>query len=173
MKKSLIFAFIISIVYCANIFAQDMFMPPKPIDNKVMESMIGSWEGESDMMGMKMKDNVKIYWGLSKHFMIMEVTSTSPDGKGMNYNGIAIYGLDKDGNIKAWWFDDWGAEGIMNGTGKFDGNKMNVVSKNEMYSDDRTTEVNGDEMTMNAISTWKENGAEKKMEQKTIYKRKN
>src|ERR1700730_6544997 len=52
--------------------ATDM-TPPKPIDNKVYDAMVGTWEGDSTMMGTKMHDVIKISWGLGHQFLIMQL----------------------------------------------------------------------------------------------------
>lgn len=153
------------------LLAQDMWTPPKPLDNKMFESMVGTWEGETEMMGKKTNEVIKVYWGPNKQFLFIDLTSTSADGKD-KYNGFGIYGINKEGKIVAWWFDDWGTDWMSYGTGTQDGMKTHIISENPMYKDDRITEVKGDEMTMTAVSTWMQNGQEMKIDSKTVYKRK-
>jgi hypothetical protein len=153
-------------------FAQDAMAPPKPVDNKVYEAMCGEWEGESEMMGMKTKQDVKIYWALDHQYIFMEVKSTPVDKPDAKYSGLGIFGVDKDGNSKGWWFDNWGASAMSSGEGTFEENKLIFKDANEMFSETRTFEVNGDEMTMSAKGVYKMGGQEMPFEEKTVLKKK-
>jgi hypothetical protein len=154
-------------------YAQDEMMPPKPVDNKVYEAMVGDWTGESDMMGMKFNDEVKNYWSMNHQYIIMEVTQTSKDNPSMKYSGIGIMGIDKDGNPVMWWFDDWGASAMMSGSGTFDGMKCHMISTNAMGKDDRTVSFKNGDMVMSWVETMKgKDGKEMTMNGETVYKKK-
>ncbi len=172
MLKAKMLLFSLIVYFSGSLLAQDQWQPPKPLDIKVFNAMVGEWEGVNDMMGMKMNDHAKIYWALNKQYIIMEVLSVGVDKPDTKYSGMAVFGVDKDGKIKSWWFDDWGSEFTMPGTGTLSDAKMTVNSVNSMMKDDRTYEVNGNEMTMTATSTWTENGKEMKMDSKSVYKKK-
>lgn len=172
MLKAKLLLFSLIVFFSGSLLAQDQWQPPKPLDIKVFNAMVGEWEGVNDMMGMKMNDHAKFYWALNKQFLIMEVLSVGVDKPDTKYSGLAIFGVDKDGKIKSWWFDDWGSEFMMPGTGTLSDTKMTVISVNSMMKDDRTYEVNGNEMTMTATDTWTENGKEMKMDSKSVYKKK-
>jgi hypothetical protein len=165
----LLFIFFLS--YKIN--AQDNMMPPKPAENKMFDAMTGEWSGEDDMMGMKMTDNVKIYWNLNHQYLFMELTSTSKDNPAMSYHGLGIYGFDKTGNVKEWWFDDWGAEAMATGNGTIADMNFTSHSTNPMYTDDRTITFKGNDMVMTWTSTMKDaSGKEMKMNGETVYKKK-
>ena len=70
----------------AKVHAQDDMTPPKPVDNKVLEGMVGDWSGESEMMGMKYQEDAKIYWTLNHQYLIMETKDISKDKKVTNKN---------------------------------------------------------------------------------------
>jgi len=170
LKLSLAAIFIISAI---KIYAQDDMMSPKPVDNKVLEGMIGEWTGEADMMGMKYQEDVKNYWTLNHQYMIMEVKDISKDNPKMTYGGMGIIGVDKDGNAKMWWFDDGGAEMMATGSGTFTENKLSVKSTNPKYTDERSFELKDG----NIICIWESSmrgkeGEEMKMNGKTIYTKK-
>ena len=109
--------------------ATDM-TPPKPIDNKVYDAMVGTWEGDSTMMGTKMHDVIKISWGLGHQFLIMQLKSNGIDNPKQGYRGMGMFGLDASGKAKTWWFDNWGAENVSTGSGNFDGTTLTLNDSN-------------------------------------------
>ena len=153
-------------------FAQDDMAPPKPLDNKVYESMVGQWTGESDMMGMKMKQDVNIHWDLGHQYIFMELKAVGTTDPNTTYSGFGIFGVDKDGKSKGWWFDNWGASAMSSGEGTFESNKLIFNDGNSMFSETRTFEVNGNEMTMSAKGTMKMGGKDMPFDEKTVYKKK-
>jgi hypothetical protein len=169
--KLLISVFILLSFLSLNSFTQEMG-PPKPVDNKVFDAMCGEWTGVSDMMGAKMKEEMKIYWNLNHQFIFMELTSTGIDNPNMTYRGLGIYGVNKDGKAVTWWFDDWGAEGVATGTGTFEENKLNTSSSNPMYKENRVIEIMGEEIIMTADMTMNMGGQEMNIKESTTFKRK-
>jgi hypothetical protein len=155
-----------------RIFAQDNMAPPKPLDNKVYESMVGDWTGESDMMGIKMIQNVSIHWALNHQYIIMDLKAVGKDNPKIIYGGMGVFGVDEKGNVKAWWFDDWGAGAMSSGSGTFGDNKIEVTDGNDMFKETRTFAVNGNEMTMSAKGTMTMNGQETPFNESSIYKKK-
>jgi len=173
MKHFAILLVLIS-VFSANLFSQEM-MPPKPIDNKVLEAMTGEWTGVGESMGMKWDYTLKIEWMLNHQFIKMQIITSAQGKPEMKYSGIGIYGVGTKGECLGWWFDDWGAAAVATDTGEFDYDKMSMhmVSKNSMYTDDRTIYFDGGKMLMNAVSIMKDpSGKEIKMEEKTEYTKK-
>jgi hypothetical protein len=152
-------------------FAQEMG-PPKPVENKVYDAMCGEWTGESEMMGNKMKNEVKTYWDLNHQFIFMELTSTGIDNPSITYRGLGIYGVDKNNKAVLWWFDDWGAEGVATGTGTFEENKLSTSSSNPMYKENRIFEIKGEEILMTADMTMNMGGQEINMKETITFKRK-
>ncbi len=168
IKSSVLVLFIL----CAmRSFAQDM-TPPKPAENKVLDAMIGTWTGESEMMESKYKETMKFYWNLNHQFVFMQLESVGKDNPSLNYHGLAIVGVNPDGTAKVWWFDDWGTMGTGSGTGTFGDMKMTSNTSNEMYKDTHTFEVIDDELTVTWESIMTTGGSDQKMNGKTVFKRK-
>ncbi len=172
ITKYLFFTCLVLAFVPLRFFAQDDMAPPKPLDNKVYKSMVGQWTGESDMMGMKMKQDFNIYWNIGHQYIFMDVKMVSTTDPNTTYTGLGIFGADKDGKAKGWWFDNWGASMVSTGDGTFDGNKLTLNDGNAMFSETRVFEVNGSEMTMSAKGTMKMNGKDMPFDEKTVYKKK-
>ena len=170
--KLVLFSFFMLVLFSANIFSQDQWQPPKPLEVKAYDALVGEWEGVNDMQGTKFNQHAKVYWTLNKHFLVMDVSSVAVDNPQMKYNGMGYFTVDKEGKVKSWWFDDWGAEMTMSGTGEITDTKFTSNSTSAYGKDNRTFEVNGNELTMIGIMTWTENGKEMKMEDKTVFKKK-
>jgi hypothetical protein len=169
----LFLTFLILGIAIGKAYSQDNMMPPKPVDNKVYDAMVGNWSGESDMMGMKMTEDLKIYWTLNHQFIIAELKAQAKDNANMTYSGMGVYGVDNSGNAKMWWFDDWGADAMATGTGTFSDMKLSSKSSNPMYTDERTFELKDGNMVSNWTSTMMgKDGKEIKMNGTTVYKKK-
>lgn len=170
MKKLTFLLFFV--LFSTGVFAQDMSKPPAPVENAVFDAMIGTWTGESEMMGMKMKETITFNWDLNHQFVIMKLTGTGDDPS-MNYSGMGIYSVNTAGVSKTWWFDDWGMDRTMEGTGTFNGMTYRMVSESEAYSDDRTISWNDNGQM---IMTWKGDvhvpGFEMSMNGETVYTKK-
>jgi hypothetical protein len=164
--------FVVLLFISLKTFSQDEMAPPKPVDNKVYESMCGEWTAESDMMGMKMKQDVNIHWDLDHQFIFMELKSVGITNPNVKYSGLGVFGVDKDGKAKSWWFDNWGASAVAFGSGTFEDNKLTVNDGNEMFSETRTFVINGNEMTMSAKGTMKMGGKDMPFEETSVYKKK-
>jgi len=173
LKTKLLFpALFLLVFFSLKIFAQDEMAPPKPVDNKVYEAMCGTWTGESDMMGMKMQQEVNIHWALDHQFIFMELKATSPDKPDVQYSGLGVFGVDKEGKSLGWWFDNWGASAMSSGEGTFEENKLIFNDRNEMFSETRIFEITPEGMTMSAKGTYKMGEKEMPFEEKTVYKKK-
>ncbi len=168
----LLIVFVVLSFISLKTYSQDEMAPPKPVDNKVYDAMCGEWTGESDMMGMKMKQDVNIHWDLDHQFIFMEVKAVGITNPNVKYSGLGIFGIGKDGNAKGWWFDNWGAAYVSYGDGTFEENKFIVKDGNEMFSETRTFVVNGNEMTMSAKGTMKMGGQEMPYDESVVYKKK-
>lgn len=160
-------------VFVNNSFGQDNMAPPKPLDNKVYDAMTGSWTGESDMMGMKMVQDVNIRWALNHQYIILDLTAAGKDNPQMKYNGMGIFGVDEKGNSKSWWFDDWGAAAMSPGSGTFVGdNKLDMTGGNAMFKEHRTFEITGNEMKMWAKGSMNVGGKDIPFEETTTFRKK-
>ena len=146
--------------------------PPKPAQNKVYDALAGTWQGTSDMHGKKMHEVMKARWALNHQYLILEVKGTSVDNPKMKYEGMGIFGLDKDGNARTFWFDSWGGDAAATGTGTFGDNKLELSDSNAQFKETRTLEVKGKEMVMHAKGTMTRDGKEMPFEVTTVYKKK-
>lgn len=175
--KKITFLFLLLIVPFAGVNAQDdmssMMVPPPPVENAVLDAMVGTWSGTSNMMGMTMNESVTCYWDLNHQFLIMKLESVSQDNPSQKYTGMGVYGIDAGGKLRSWWFDDWGAGGMMNGTGTFDGMTLHMTGENEMYADDRLFKFNDDgQMIMTWTGTMKLPTGDMTMNGETVYTKK-
>ena len=173
MKLKILFTLAIFTLIGVRVNAQDDMTPPKPVENKTLDAMIGNWAGEADMMGMKFNEEVKAYWSLNHQYVIMETKDVVKDNPNMTYGGMMILGFDKSGNVKVWWFDDWGADAMATGTGSTVENKLTMNSTNPMYTDDRTFEMKDG----NLVCSWSssmmgKDAKEMKMNGTTTYSKK-
>ncbi len=156
-----------------KLYSQDEMAPPKPVENKVLDAMVGEWAGESDMMGMKFNEEAKIYWNMNHQYIFMETKDVAKDNPKMAYGGFLIIGFDKGGNAKTWWFDDWGADMMATDTCTFGDMKLTMNSTNPMYKDDRSFEMKDGNMVCSWTSSMQDkNGKEQKMTGTTVYKKK-
>jgi hypothetical protein len=164
--------FVLLFFVTVSLYSQDEMAPPKPAENKVYDAMCGEWTAEGIMMGMKMKQEAKIYWALDHQYIFMEVKSVSIENPAATYNGLGIFGLDTKGNAKTWWFDNWGAAATATGEGTFEGDKLIMKDGNDMFSETRIFEVKGNEMTMSAKGTMKMGGQDMPYDESTVFKKK-
>jgi len=174
MSASKIFTFclVLTAIVSVNIFSQDQFQPPKPLDNKVYESMIGSWEGESIMMGTPTRQEVTIEWILNKQFIQMHVKGYNKQSGEMAYEGMGLFGVDAKGDAMGWWFDNWGASAMSTGTGTFKDNMLDFKDANAMFKENRTFETKGSELIMKAKGSYTMKGQEIPFDESTTYKKK-
>lgn len=168
--KRLTLSFFLVLLSVGCIFAQDMSKPPAPVQNEVFDAMIGTWTGESEMMGMKMTETLNFSWDMNHQYVIMKLSGVGSDDPSMTYSGMAIMGVNDAGASKTWWFDDWGMDRTMQGTGTFSGMTYRMYGKNDAYTDDRTISWN-DQGQM--VMTWKGDvhvpGFEMSMNGVTVY----
>ncbi len=149
-----------------------MMVSPKPVDNKVLQAMVGTWVGDSDMMGNKMHDVLKIRWALNHQFIIMDLHATGGTSPKTTYDGMGIFGVSADGKAKSWWFDNWGADSVSTGTGDFSDNKLTLNDSNAKFNETRTFEIKDHQMTMHAKGTMTWQGKQNSFDNTTVYKRK-
>lgn len=173
IRYILFFSIAVSFLFAGTkLFSQDNMTPPKPLDNKVYDGMTGDWTANSDMMGMKMKEEVNIKWALNHQYIIMSLTAVSVDNPNIKYSGMGVFGADAKGNVKGWWFDDWGASAMSTGSGTFGDNKFEITDGNEMFKETRSFEVSADQIIMKAKGTYNMNGKDVPFDESTIYSRK-
>lgn len=147
-------------------------IPPKPLENKVYDAMVGTWHAESEnLMHKKMRSVLKVRWGLGHQFLIVELKATRIDNPKMKYEGLGLFGIDKDGKAKTFWFDNWGVDAMSTGTGEFSDGKLMLTDKNATFKETRSFEVKGNEMFMHAKGTMILGGKETPFDQEVVYKR--
>ena len=145
--------------------------PPKALENKVYDSMVGTWETNSEMGGKKVHNVLKVRWGLNHQFLIVELKSTGLDNPKIQYEGLGLFGVDAQGKAKTFWFDSWGADDMSNGVGTFGDNKLDMSYSNAMFKETRNFEIKGKEMITHAKGTITANGKETPFEQTAVYKK--
>ncbi|MBA2654808.1 MAG: hypothetical protein H0U71_07050 [Gammaproteobacteria bacterium] len=157
----------------SSAYAKDeaAMMPPKPVENAVLESMVGTWQGQSNMMGTKMNDTIKIYWALNHQFLVTELKAVAVDNANNTYEGMGMYGIDKEGKVKIWWFDSWGAPTVTTGKGVTQNNELIINDSNSRFNEVRSFKVNGNEMTMHAKGSMNVNGKNEPFQQTVVYKK--
>lgn len=146
--------------------------PPKPVENKVYDAMVGTWQGDSDMMGKKMHEVMKAHWALNHQYLIVEVKATGITDPKMKYEGMGLFGVDSHGKAKTFWFDNWGADAASTGTGEFTDNGLQMEDSNPMFKETRTFEVKGNHLIMHAKGTATWGGKEQQFDVSTVYKKK-
>ena len=134
--KTLLSIILLAFIFAGSSFAQE-FNPPPAIDNEFANESIGSWVSEEyELMGMKWKEESTINWVLNKQFLEMKSVSTSD--KGVKYESIGYMTVDAEGNLKAWFFDIWGMEGVGIYTGKVDGLTGTMEGENDFMKSKST-----------------------------------
>lgn len=150
--------------------SQEMQLPPA-VNIPVFDKIDGKWESEPyDIMGLKVIEKVEHDWKYNHQYFVVDVEIM---GEGFNYNGKGYFTADKSGDVKGWWFDDYGPEMMALYTGKAEGNKMTITTKSPVYSEIRIIEVNGDVMVHNVTQKFKgPDGKEQEMKLNVTYHKK-
>jgi hypothetical protein len=176
MKSKLLSALLVSFlgfVFTPSLLADtsNTMQAPKPVENKVLDAMVGTWTGESNMMGTKMQDELNIRWALNHQFLILDLKTTDPKTS-TSYEGMGVFGVDAKGKAKTWWFDSWGAEATSKGTGEFSENKLVMHDGNAMFKEVRSFEIKDNQMTMHAKGTMMWQGKNTPFDMTTVYTKK-
>ncbi|MBS1722957.1 MAG: DUF1579 family protein [Armatimonadetes bacterium] len=125
MKAKLLCGFLLALL-CAPAFAQDM-MAPIPGEMKELDYLVGTWEGEMNMNGMKMKAGFKAEKILGGRYIREMHTYTMGDN--MQMTGMFLMTYDeKQKNWLSYWFDQSEA-GNMEMRGGMEGGKYVAESK--------------------------------------------
>jgi len=167
MKLKTLFLFLLLAACSANLYAQTS--KPKPLDQSFFNLIEGSWAGESEMMGVVVKEELNCHMDHNRQFLFVNLRAATED-KSHTYSGTGVYGSDVDGNVTSWWFDDYGISNVATGSGKIDANKIILDSKNDKRSMNRTLELTGGHLVMKWTSTMKDrDGKDETMTGETIY----
>jgi hypothetical protein len=150
----LIITIIITLTSSITLHAQGS--RPQPLDMSFLNLIEGSWTGQSDMMGTKMNEQLVCTMNFNKQYLVINLTAASEDNA-HTYSGMGVYGSDADGNVKSWWFDEWGVGNVSMGSGKIDAMKMTLESASTNSTMNRTIELTGGNLVMKWTSTFKDN----------------
>jgi hypothetical protein len=164
---------VLSALNLATVYAKDdsSRTPPKPLENKLFDSMVGTWTGESDMMGVKMNDTLNISWSLNHQYLIVKLDAKNPSKPEQHYEGLGLFGQDPTGTIKSWWFDSWGAKSAATGSGKIQNNQLVINDGSPHFKEQRSFQVDGNQMTMHAKGNMIVDGKTTPFEQTVVYKK--
>lgn len=150
LKKLLIsFCYVMTACCCySTAFAKDSMLPPPPANNKVFDSMVGTWKGVSNMRGTQMNEVLTISWSINHQFLMLKLMAQAADNPSNHYEGLGMFGFDNNGNVMTWWFDSWGAPAVSVGTGTTQNNQFVLNDSNSMFKEQRTFQINGNQMTV-------------------------
>lgn len=153
MKKSILILF--AILFTAGLsFSQDDMKPPAPVDNSFLKMSEGNWVSEPyEFMGMKWTDESNLKWVLNNQFL--EIRTKSSSDKGMVMNMYGLMSADKDGNFKAWFFDDFGLMSASTFEGKTEGNKLTMTGGGPMSKGSGMITIDGGKMIQDFTFTMK------------------
>jgi len=150
-----------------NTFAQGS--KPSPLDLSFFNLIEGTWAGESEMMGQKVKEELTCRLDHNRQFLFIDLRASNED-KTYTYSGTGVYGSDTDGNVTSWWFDDYGVKNVSTGTGKTEAMKITLDSKNINHTMNRTLELTGGHLEMKWTSAFKDkDGKDETLSGETIY----
>ena len=115
----LIFIFIMTI----SVFAQEeengmQMTPPPPLNDELMNWMVGEWEGYSISEMGKSKDKLIYKMDFGGQFLIMHYAA---EREGSVMTGMGMITHTDDGKYAGYWIDSWRtmSEGIGNRQGDF------------------------------------------------------
>lgn len=145
--------------------------PPKPVENKIYDAMVGTWKGTSNMMGMKMNQTMKMHWTLGHQFLVLELHAINVDNPQIKYDGVGYFGVDGQGKPKSWWFDSWGADSASYGTGEFSENKLVLNDANQNFKETRSFEIQGKKLIMMSKGMMVWEGKEQSFDETTVYEK--
>ncbi len=117
----------------------EMPAPPPPIEDEILSSMVGEWEGWTKSPMGESKDWMKCRMDLNGQFLLMEFKAVLPGGAPYQGKGLLTYG--EDGKVIGYWFDSW--RSVSQGVGHVEGNKTIVNWSSSMGNQTRITEMAG------------------------------
>ncbi len=168
--KTLLIIIVLTFIFTFNSFAQGFKIPPA-IENEFFNESVGTWiTDEYEMMGMHWTDESTFNWVLNNQFL--EMRSTSNSSTDMKFQTIGYIGVDKEGNLKGWFFDIMGIEGVSEFTGKVDGMTATMEGGNNYMKSKGTMTIEGGIMTQTFSFTYPdEEGNEQTLELTTISRK--
>ncbi len=170
-KLNYLFA-LVFILISGRSFSQGM-MPPSPISSPMLEAATGTWVSEPyEMMGMKCTETVTQKMVLNGQFLEVNVKNIMDNG--FVYEGIGMFAPSGDGTMSGTFYDIFGKNGMMNYTGKVEGNKIIMSGANDKMTEERIITIDGDSMTSDVTFKMKDASENSMPEQKltVTYKKK-
>jgi hypothetical protein len=132
---------VVLIAVIANIsLAQDSFSPA-PVQNSFFDNIVGNFKGEETQNGKQVSNTVNIRWGINHQYLLIDLKAVNKNDPKDSYEATGIWAADENGNVRTWWFDIYGANNVMFGTGKIEGNKITVSDKSNSSSSTWTLEL--------------------------------
>lgn len=162
---------VLTFILTINSFSQGFKVPP-PIENEFFNESVGTWvSDEYEMMGMKWTDETTINWVLNNQFL--EMKSVSNSNTEMKFNTIGYISVDNDGNLKGWFFDIMGLEGVGEFSGKVDGMSATMEGGNTYMKSKGMIKIEDGVMTQSFSFTYPDDeGNEQTMELTTTARKK-
>lgn len=169
--KTLLSIIFLTFIFTINSYSQGFKVPP-PIENEFFNESVGTWiSDEYEMMGTKWTDETVFNWVLNNQFL--EMKSVSNNGTDNKFQTIGYISVDKDGNMKGWFFDIMGLEGVSEFSGKVDGMSATMEGGNTYMKSNGMIKIEGGVMTQTFSFTYSdEEGKEQTMELTTIARKK-
>ncbi len=143
MKKTILLVLVLVLCFALPTFAQDKdkmeskpdaqmadkmesahpeMGPPPALDNELLMSFVGDWEGTSEgPMGIS-KDKLNYQIGLDGQFLLLQVESKI--SKGM-MKGMGAITMGKNGKLNGFWIDNSRTMAV--GAGMIEGNKVTIT----------------------------------------------
>lgn len=169
MKNFKFFLTAVLIALSSTSFAQ---WQPAPLQNEFFDALVGTSSAQVMRNGKSYTNTVTCKWDLNHQFLIINLTTVSNSDPGEPYQGMGIWGIDMQGNVKSWWFDIYGAEFTGTSTGKINGNKMEMTDESKNKKGTTTMELTDDSVIYSSKGTYiTTEGKESSYEETAVYKR--
>ena len=169
MKTSLLT--IVLFLFLNNISYSQGFKVPPAIENEFFTESVGTWiSDEYEMMGTTWTDETTFNWVLNNQFL--EMRSVSNSSKDSKLETIGYISVDKEGNMKGWFFDIMGMDGVVEFMGKVDGMTASIEGGNKYMKSTGTLQIEDGVMTQEFKFTFSDpDGNDQTMELTTISRK--
>jgi hypothetical protein len=161
MRKMLLLSLAAILIVALPAFAQEkeaakeaMPMPPAPLADDLFKWLVGEWEGATSSAMGNSQDWQKFELGLDNQFLMMHYTAQMAEG---TYKGMGQTTINPaTGEITGYWFDNW--RGVYKGTGRREGNKVNMTWEGPMGTRTETMEKVSDNKLVVTFTNKEPNG---------------
>jgi hypothetical protein len=161
---------VLFLICVGNSYSQGFKVPPA-VESEYLNESVGTWiSDEYEMMGMSWTDETTFNWVLNNQFLEMRSISNSSTDK--KFETIGYISVDKEGNMKGWFFDIMGMDGVGVFKGKVDGMTATMQGGNEYMKSTGTVHLEDGVMTHAFKFTFSDpDGNEQTMEMTTISRK--